>query len=221
MKRFKKSFIIVAIVILVTLISAYVINAATDYNFDDPTKIVGIEWVDDDRVYTRKIFDLDEVDEVEVIQLHEGTNENADAILNQPNVYCVQPGKEITSGTYSVSEEYEVKDPQLAYILAKGDLSGQGELEADWKDEWQIALWYYLTDTNVQSEDKEIILENINVNKALVVLADKNLNVQASAKNIPNIKTALVNTINTYDILKYDMFVVTKEAVAKIEEVYA
>ena len=65
------------------------------------------------------------------------------------------------------------------------------------------------------------VLENLNVNKALVVLADKNLNVQASARNIPDIKTALVSTINTYDILKYDMFVVTKDAVAKIEEVYA
>ena len=65
------------------------------------------------------------------------------------------------------------------------------------------------------------VLENIKVSKALVVLADKNLNVQASAKNIPNIKTALVNTINTYDILKYDTLVVTKDAVAKIEEVYA
>ena len=57
--------------------------------------------------------------------------------------------------------------------------------------------------------------------KTLVILPEKNLNVQASAKNIPNVKTALVNTINTYDILKYDAFVVTKDAVAKIEEVYA
>ena len=73
----------------------------------------------------------------------------------------------------------------------------------------------------IKTKNMVKVLENINVNKALVVLADKNLNVQASAKNIPNIKTALVNTINTYDILKYDMFVVTKEAVAKIEEVYA
>ena len=73
----------------------------------------------------------------------------------------------------------------------------------------------------IKTKNMAKVLENINVNKALVVLADKNLNVQASARNIPNVKTALVNTINTYDILKYDMFVVTKEAVAKIEEVYA
>ena len=65
------------------------------------------------------------------------------------------------------------------------------------------------------------ILANLKVEKALVVLPENNLNVQASTKNIPNVKTALVNTINTYDILKYDMFVVTKAAVEKIEEVYA
>ncbi len=65
------------------------------------------------------------------------------------------------------------------------------------------------------------ILAKLNVEKALVVLPENNLNVQASTKNIPNVKTALVNTINTYDILKYDMFVVTKAAVEKIEEVYA
>ena len=65
------------------------------------------------------------------------------------------------------------------------------------------------------------ILTKLNVEKALVVLPESNLNVQASARNIPNVKTALVNTINTYDILKYDTFVVTKAAVEKIEEVYA
>ena len=73
----------------------------------------------------------------------------------------------------------------------------------------------------IKTKNMARVLANINVNKALVVIADKNVNVQASARNIPNVKTALVNTINTYDILKYDMFVVTKEAVEKIEEVYA
>ena len=48
-----------------------------------------------------------------------------------------------------------------------------------------------------------------------------NTNAILSARNIPEVKTASVNTINTYDILKYNTLVVTKEAVAKIEEVYA
>ncbi len=73
----------------------------------------------------------------------------------------------------------------------------------------------------IKTKNMAKVLENIKANKALIVLAEKNLNVQVSARNIPNTKTALVNTINTYDILKYETLVVTKDAVAKIEEVYA
>jgi len=55
---------------------------------------------------------------------------------------------------------------------------------------------------------------------ALVVLSGKNENVEKSARNIPAVKTAFVNTINVFDILKYDRFVITKEAVEKVQEVY-
>ena len=65
------------------------------------------------------------------------------------------------------------------------------------------------------------VLENLKAEKALIVILDKDVNVQASARNIPNVKTASVNTINTYDLLKYETLIVTKEAVEKIEEVYA
>jgi len=65
------------------------------------------------------------------------------------------------------------------------------------------------------------ILKNLNVEKALIVTADKDENVVLSARNIPTVRTALTNTINVYDMLKYDTVVVTKDAVAKIEEVYA
>ena len=65
------------------------------------------------------------------------------------------------------------------------------------------------------------VLNNLNVKKALVVLNENDQNVVMSARNIPAIKTALTNTINVYDILKYDTVVVTKDAVATIEEVYA
>ena len=65
------------------------------------------------------------------------------------------------------------------------------------------------------------ILDNLKADKALVVLNDNDKNVIASAKNIPDVKTALTNTINVYDILKYDKLIVTKDAVATIEEVYA
>ncbi len=65
------------------------------------------------------------------------------------------------------------------------------------------------------------VLNNLKVEKALVVLNDNDQNVVMSAKNIPAVKTALTNTINVYDILKYDTVVATKAAVATIEEVYA
>ncbi len=65
------------------------------------------------------------------------------------------------------------------------------------------------------------ILTNLKVNKALVVLNENDQNVVMSARNLPAVKTALTNTINVYDILKYDTVVVTKAAVATIEEVYA
>lgn len=57
--------------------------------------------------------------------------------------------------------------------------------------------------------------------KALIVMPEADSMVIKSAANIPGIKTALVNTINVYDILNYDKFIVVKDAVAKIEEVYA
>lgn len=65
------------------------------------------------------------------------------------------------------------------------------------------------------------VLKNVNVNKALVVLEEDNKNAVLSARNIPTVKTAQYNTINVYDILKYDSLVLTKATVAKIEEVYA
>lgn len=66
------------------------------------------------------------------------------------------------------------------------------------------------------------MLSNLKVDsKVLIVLGGKNENVEKSARNIPGVKTALVNTINVYDILKYDKFIITKEAAQKVEEVYA
>jgi len=61
----------------------------------------------------------------------------------------------------------------------------------------------------------------LSVDNALFVMDGSNVNVIRSARNLPNIKTAAVNTINVYDILNYDSFVVTKDAVLKMQEVYA
>lgn len=65
------------------------------------------------------------------------------------------------------------------------------------------------------------VLKNLNVEKALVVLNDMDEKVIASAANIPTVKTTQTNEINVFDVLKYDTVVVTKAAVATIEEVYA
>ncbi|MBD5395994.1 MAG: 50S ribosomal protein L4 [Lachnospiraceae bacterium] len=73
----------------------------------------------------------------------------------------------------------------------------------------------------IKTKKFKAVLDNLKVSKALVVLADKDEKVIMSARNIPKVKTALTNTINVYDILKGDTVILTKDAVAKIEEVYA
>ena len=65
------------------------------------------------------------------------------------------------------------------------------------------------------------VMKNLNVAKALVVLCEGSDNVVKSARNVEDVKTASVSTINVYDILKYNTVVATKAAVAAIEEVYA
>ena len=65
------------------------------------------------------------------------------------------------------------------------------------------------------------VMNNLKVEKALVVLNDNDVNVIKSASNLATVKTAQTNEINVYDILKYDTVVVTKDAVKTIEEVYA
>ena len=74
---------------------------------------------------------------------------------------------------------------------------------------------------SIKTKAMASVLKNLNVNKALVVLNDNDTNVVMSAKNIPDVKTAQTNTINVFDILKYNSVVLTKDAVATIEEVYA
>ena len=67
----------------------------------------------------------------------------------------------------------------------------------------------------------QTVLNNLNVKKALVVTKENNVNVMLSMRNIPDVKASLVNTINVYDVMKYNTVVLTKDAVAAIEEVYA
>jgi large subunit ribosomal protein L4 len=75
---------------------------------------------------------------------------------------------------------------------------------------------------SIKTKQMVNVLDSLKVDTSvLVVLDSKNETVEKSARNIPGVKTALVNTINVYDILKYDKFLITKDAVEKVEEVYA
>jgi len=78
-----------------------------------------------------------------------------------------------------------------------------------------------LSFSEYKTKEMASVMKNLNLNKALVVMAEHDDKVIGSAKNIPTVKTALPSTINVFDILKYDTVVLTKDAVAKIEEVYA
>lgn len=87
--------------------------------------------------------------------------------------------------------------------------------------EEKIIVLDALSFDSIKTKNMTAVLGNLKVDKALVVLNDNDQNVVLSARNIPTVKTALTNTINVYDILKYDKLIVTKDAVATIEEVYA
>ena len=73
----------------------------------------------------------------------------------------------------------------------------------------------------IKTKAMQNVLDGLKVSKALVVTKDNDTNVVLSARNIPDVQTALPSTINVYDILKYNTVVLTKAAVEAIEEVYA
>ncbi len=73
----------------------------------------------------------------------------------------------------------------------------------------------------IKTKEFAKVMKNLEVEKALVVVKDNDANVFASARNIPTVKTTLTNTINVFDILKYNTVILTKDAVSEIEEVFA
>ncbi|MBE5901563.1 MAG: 50S ribosomal protein L4 [Lachnospiraceae bacterium] len=75
--------------------------------------------------------------------------------------------------------------------------------------------------SEVKTKNFKEMLNNLKVEGALVVLADNDQNLVLSARNIPAVKTAQINELNVYDVMKYKTVVLAKDAVAKIEEVYA
>ena len=74
----------------------------------------------------------------------------------------------------------------------------------------------------IKTQKMAKVLDNLKIEgKALIMLPEKNENVQKSARNIKGVKTSLVNTINVYDLLKYNKLILTVDSVKKLEEVYA
>ena len=73
----------------------------------------------------------------------------------------------------------------------------------------------------IKTKNFKKVMDNLKVDKALVVLGDKNENTVLSARNIPTIQTAYADSINVYDVMNGGTLVLTKDAVTKIEEVYA
>ena len=73
----------------------------------------------------------------------------------------------------------------------------------------------------VKTKEMQRVLTNLKAEKALVITASDDKNVVLSARNIADVQTATVNTMNVYDVMKHNTVVITKDAVASIEEVYA
>lgn len=84
-----------------------------------------------------------------------------------------------------------------------------------------IIVYDKLDIENPKTKEMVKVLNAMNVGKALIVLSDKDEIVERAARNIPGVKTTLVSTLNVYEILKYNTLILTKDSVAKIEEVYA
>lgn len=85
----------------------------------------------------------------------------------------------------------------------------------------EIIVYNALDIENPKTKEMVKVLNAMNVGKALIVLSDKDEIVERAARNIPGVKTTLVSTLNVYEILKYNTLILTKDSVAKIEEVYA
>ncbi|MEG1525245.1 MAG: 50S ribosomal protein L4 [Clostridia bacterium] len=84
----------------------------------------------------------------------------------------------------------------------------------------ELILFDVLTIPEAKTREMIKVLNAVEAKKALIVLANPDEIVERAASNIPNIKTTLVGTLSVYEILKYEKLILTKDSVAKIEEVY-
>ena len=111
----------------------------------------------------------------------------------------------------SYSYKINKKEKQLAIRSA---------LSAKFADK-EIVVVDKLDLKEIKTADMVKILNNLNASKALVVLSDRNENVQKSVRNIPTAKVERADSLNTYDLVKFNKIILTEDSVKKIEEVYA
>ena len=149
------------IILLITSLLLFGILSVTSiaYNNTDRNIIIGIKWTSGPELYEIKEYDLRNVNQVSIIQHPEKEGSNYVSILNQPNVWCVQHGKDLSGGEFSVSEEREIRNNILAYILCHGP--EMGTLPDNTISPAQIALWQYLNENANDEEVKEITANNI------------------------------------------------------------
>lgn len=88
-------------------------------------------------------------------------------------------------------------------------------------EEQKIVVLESLELAQIKTKEMKKVLDAFKIDNALVVMDGENQNVVLSARNIPGVKTMRADMINAYDVLNHDAFIVTKDAVAKIEEVFA
>ena len=114
-----------------------------------------------------------------------------------------------------VPRDYEVKmNKKERRAALKSALTSKGQ-------ENKLVVVDSLALAEAKTKEMQKVLTNLKADKALVVTADDDQKVVLSARNIADVQTATVNTINVYDVMKHNTVVVTKDAVASIEEVYA
>jgi large subunit ribosomal protein L4 len=87
--------------------------------------------------------------------------------------------------------------------------------------EEKIVILDQLSFDEIKTKKMKEVLDNLKIDRALIVLGKKDEKVILSGRNLSKVRTVLTNSINVYDIMKYDTLVLTKDAVAQIEEVYA
>ena len=162
MNQLIKKIIIFIIVILMIVGILAVTSIAYTYNNMDRNKIIGIEWTTGPEVFRIKEYDVSKDKEVVVLQRTTSHGDNYVSILNQPNVWCVEHGVELSAGTYSVGQEVQVTNNVLAYILNHGP--SMGSLPDSTISPAQVALWQYLYE-NPNDPDVKKMTEGINTLK--------------------------------------------------------